>query len=158
MKAKYTIGIIVAIVIICGIATWLFMSGRLVWSVNGGQHVAARTVCDSTIVSKYNDAMFVTQRSGSDEPSVDEAGVKAVKADIKTKTGHEKDATCQALLFFIAINDRDYPSAKSAYQEVKQLHDNGIFPDNNIRGSDALFNYQNLLNGINPSITGPIGE
>ena len=158
MKAKYTSGIIVAIVIICGIATWLFMSGRLVWSADGGQHVVARTVCDSTIVSKYNDAMFVTQRSGSDVPSADKAGVKSVKADIKTKTGYEKDATCQALLFFMSINDRDYPSAKSSYQEVKKLHDNGIFPDNNIRGSDALFNYLNLLNGIDPNIKGPIGE
>ena len=158
MKAKYTSGIIVAIVIICGLATWLFMSGRLVWSVNGGQHVVAQAVCDSTIVSKYNDAMFVTQRSGSDVSSIDESGVKAVKTDIKAKAGYEKDATCQALLFFIAINDSDYPSAKSAYQEVKQLHSNGIFPDNNIRGSDALFNYQNLLNGIDPNIKGPIGE
>ena len=108
------------------------------------------SVCGSDIVNKYNDAMYMIGRNGSSEPSIDESGVKDVQSEVKRKTGYEKDATCQTLLFWIAIHNNDYSAAKIAATAVKELHDKGQFADNNIRGNDPILTYDPVLYGISP--------
>lgn len=157
MKSR-TIGIIVvAGIIVVGVVVGLFATGKLVWVKNGSQRSAVVAVCGTSIVNKYNDAMYAIQRKGASEPSIDVDGVKAIKAEIKTKSGYENDATCQALLFWIAIQDADYPTAKNAYDVVKRLHDKGIFADSNIRGNGALLSYEALLSSISPEMRAKTG-
>lgn len=145
-----------AVLIVVGVIVGLFATGKLVWANSSGNN-ATNTACGTDIVNKYNDAMNYIGRNGSDasNPSIDTAGVAAVKKQVMATSGYKNDATCQTLLFWIAINDRDYPTAKSSYATVNQLHDKGVFADNNIRSNNALLSYQSLLDGINPDIKGP---
>ena len=150
---KKSIGIIVCIIIVLGIAgaaTWLFMSGKLVWAGTGSTVTVTKAVCGTDIVNKYNDAMQMMIRDGSTEATIDAQGVKDVTATIKQQNGYQNDATCQTLLFWIAIYNNDYASAKSSYAVVQKLHDEGIFADNNIRGNDALLTYQSVLFPLSP--------
>lgn len=125
----------------------LIASGRLVWT-GGTSAVAAKPVCSGDIVDRYNDAMFVVRRDGAEEPSIDEAGVKQVTEDIKKTDGYKDDATCQTLLFSIAVYNSDYEAAESAHTKIKSLYDKNIFADSNIRGNQALFSYEQILNGM----------
>lgn len=147
MSKKYTL-VLTGLLIVVGVTAWLFASGHLVWS-NGKTNETA-SACGSDIVNKYNDAMYMIGRGGSSEPSIDEAGVKDVQSEVKHKAGYEKDATCQTLLFWIAIHNSDYSAAKTAATAVKELHDKGQFADNNIRGNDPILTYDTVLYGISP--------
>ena len=147
MSKKYILATI-GILIVAGGIVWMFTSGRLLWS-NGDAAKTAR-VCGSDIVNKYNDAMYMIGRNGSTEASIDENGVKEVRSEVKGKKGYESDATCQTLLFWIAIHYNDYPAAKVAATAVKQLHDKDMFADNNIRGNDPILTYDTVLYGISP--------
>ena len=147
MSKKYTLSVI-GLLIVAGGIVWLFASGHLVLS--DGKTNKTASVCGSDIVNKYNDAMYMIGRNGSSEPSIDESGVKDVQNDVKRKTGYEKDATCQTLLFWIAIHNNDYSAAKIAATAVKELHDKGQFADNNIRGNDPILTYDTVLYGISP--------
>lgn len=150
-KKNIIISTLLALAVVVIVATLLLLvSGRLVWTGGGAGTVAARPVCDSDIVNKYNDAMYMTLRDGAEEPSINEAGVKQVEEGIKKAEGYKDDATCQTLLFWIAVYDGDYESAKSAYSKIKSLHDKGVFADSNIRGNQALFSYEPLLNSMSP--------
>jgi len=155
MNKKY---IVISIVVIAAIAStaWLFISGRLVWS-NGGANNSVSAVCGASVVNTYNDAMYVIGRKGSREPSIDEAGVKSVQSAVKSRAGYRNDATCQTLLFWIAIHDGDYQAAKDAETIVKRLHDKGQFADSNIRGNDAILTYDTVLYGISPEAKAKAG-
>jgi hypothetical protein len=147
MSKKYTLATI-GVLIVAGGIVWLFVSGHLVWS--DGKASKTASVCGADIVNKYNDAMYMIGRNGSTEPSIDEAGVKDVQSEVKRKAKYEEDATCQTLLFWIAIQNNDYPAAKTAATAVKELHDKGQFADNNIRGNDPILTYDTVLYGISP--------
>lgn len=147
MSKKYILLLLIGIVVVGGVV-WLFASGKLVW--NASKTTTVSRVCDTELVNKYNDAMYMIGRNGSSEPSIDEAGVKSVQSTIKSSDGYKDDATCQTLLFWIAIYNGDYPAARDAEVAVKQLHDKGQFADSNIRGNDAILTYDTVLYGISP--------
>lgn len=153
MNRKQLLTICLSGVVVVGVIVGLFVAGKLTWN-NVAHHPVTSAVCGTNIVNKYNGAMYMIERGGSSEPSIDEVGVAAVKNEVRAKAGYKDDATCQTLLFWIAMHDSDYPAAKSAYGVVKQLHDGGVFADNNIRGNDALFNYGTVLRGIAPETKG----
>jgi hypothetical protein len=155
MSKKYILLPLLGVVIIGGVV-WLFASGRLVWS-NSGANKTARVVCGTDIVDTYNDAMYMIGRNGSSEPTIDESGVKSVQSAVRNKTGYKDDATCQTLLFWIAIHDGDYQAAKDAEAAVKLLHDKGQFANNNIRGNDAILTYDIVLYGISPEAKAKAG-
>ncbi len=155
MSKKYILLSLLGVVVVGGVA-WLFVSGRLVWSNSGGSKPVS-VVCGVDTVDKYNDAMYMIGRNGSSEPSIDESGVKSVQSTVKSKAGYKDDATCQTLLFWIAIHDGDYQAAKDAETIVKRLHDKGRFADSNIRGNDAILTYDTVLYGISPEAKAKAG-
>lgn len=155
MSKKYILLPLLGIIVIGGVV-WLFTSGRLVWS-SPGANKAVGVVCGADIVDTYNGAMYMIGRNGSSDPSIDEAGVKSVQSTVKGRVGYKDDATCQTLLFWIAIHDGDYPAAKDAEAAVKRLHDKGQFANNNIRGNDAILTYDTVLYGISPEAKAKAG-
>lgn len=155
MSKKYILLPFIGVAVIGGIV-WLFVSGRLVWS-NAGADKTVSVVCGTDIVDTYNDAMYMIGRNGSSEPSIDESGVKTVQNTVKGKAGYKDDATCQTLLFWIAIHDGDYQAAKDAETAVKRLYDKGQFANNNIRGNDAILTYDTVLYGISPEAKAKAG-
>ena len=155
MKKKNIVIVVLAALVVTIIL--LVVSGRLAWTGGSTGTMAARPVCGKDIVNKYNDAMYMVKRQDASTPSIDEAGVKQVEASIKKSKGYEDDATCQTLLFWIAMYQGDYNAAKSAHSKVKSLYNKGIFADSNIRGNQALFSYEQLLNGISPEAEAKAG-
>ncbi len=152
MSKKIVTGITVAVVILAvGCIAWLYVSGQVRVSWGKTANSTAAIVCDTSVVDTYNAAMNYTVRSGSAVAGFDEAGLKKIVTDIKAKSGYESDATCESMLFWIAIHNNDYNSAKTLYASVKKLHDARVFADSNIRGNLAIFQYEDALQQINPS-------
>jgi hypothetical protein len=127
---------------------WLFDSGRLVYSASGQRYLS---VCDKGIVDRYNDAMYYKVRTGSIDPSIDEAGVKGLVAEIQTKKDFENDPTCQSIIFWSAVQENNYSSANTSYNILMDLHDKHIFADSNLRSSQPLFMYGETLKGLSGS-------
>ena len=152
MKKIVTITAIAILVAAIGVIAWLFASERLVFAnPNAGVGaVAPKPVCDTNLVAKYNDAMFFIGREGSDEPTLDEEGIQAVKKEITSKNNYKTDPTCQTVLFWIAVHESDYEAAKTAYEAVKELHNKNHFADSNIRANAALFTYEATVESLLP--------
>lgn len=147
MSKKIVTGITVAVVILLiGCMAWLFLSGqvRVLW----GKSNESVVVCGTGVVDTYNAAMHYQTRTGSSGPALDEEGLKKLAVDIKSKPGYESDPTCQSMLFWMAIHDRNYTAATSAYDAVKKLHDKRIFADSNIRDNGPSYTYDSVLQGI----------
>ena len=152
MKKIVTITAIAILVAAIGVIAWLFASERLVFAnPNAGVGaVAPKPVCDTNLVAKYNDAMFFIGREGSEEPTLDEEGIKNIKKDVISKNNYKIDPTCQTLLFWIAVHESNYDAAKTAYEAVKELHDRHHFADSNIRANAALFTYEGVIEALSP--------
>ena len=143
MHLKYVLAVVLVGLVIAAVG-WLFSSGHLVYVGSKSSAVA----CGSDVVTKYNAAMFYRPRNGSNTPSLDEAGLKNLTSEIKSKAKYATDPTCQTILFWTAVHDNNYKAANEAYKAVKSLHDKGDFADSNLRSNDALFTYQGYLNSL----------
>jgi len=147
---KLAIIVSVVLLLVVGAAVGLFVSGKVAWVGPDTKVVTAKIVCGPELVSKYNDAMYVTFRNNEKLPSLDVEGIKNIKTEIKAKAGYEKDPTCQSMLYLIAIYEEDYEGSKLAYETVKKLHDQGLYADNNIRNNPPLFMYEAPVFGLSP--------
>ena len=141
---------IVAVLAIAGAVTWLFISGKVAWVGPDTKVVTSKVVCDSAIVSKYNDAMYYSFRDSATIPTLDVEGVKNIKTEIKAKEGFAGDPTCQAMLYLIAIYEENYEESKAAYEAVKDLHAKSMFADTNLRGNPPLFMYEAPVFALSP--------
>jgi hypothetical protein len=157
MKKKRIIaGIVIILVLgIIGAGAWLFMSGRLVWVGSPVVANASQSLCGTDKVNTYNDAMYLLVRDGGDEATLDTEGLATLKKDIMNTGGYENDATCQTMLFWMAVNDGDYEVAVAAKTKLLDLHKAGYFADSNIRGNDALFTYDAVLFPLSPEAATP---
>jgi len=147
---KLAIIVSVVLLLVVGAAVGLFVSGKVAWVGPDTKVVTAKIVCGPELVSKYNDAMYVSFRNNEKLPSLDVEGIKNIKTEIKAKAGYEKDPTCQSMLYLIAIYEEDYEGSKLAYETVKKLHDQGLYADNNIRNNPPLFMYEAPVFGLSP--------
>jgi len=147
---KLAIIVSVILLLVVGVAVGLFVSGKVAWVGPDTKVVTAKIVCGPELVSKYNDAMYVSFRNNEKLPSLDVEGIKNIKTEIKAKAGYEKDPTCQSMLYLIAIYEEDYEGSKLAYETVKKLHDQGLYADNNIRNNPPLFMYEAPVFGLSP--------
>lgn len=139
------------LLVIGGVLAGLFLSGRLAFVNPDAEIVDVYTaVCDTAIVDKYNEVSIFKERSGSSELTLDEEGIKAVKADINQLAGNENDPTCQSILFLIAIYEDDYETAKATYEKVKSLHEKRLFADSNLLGNQALSAYEGVVYSLSP--------
>ena len=154
MGRKKLVILIVSLVVLAALAIiWLFafQKVKITWgdTNNSGSIVV---VCGSDLITEYNAAMYYDIRGDSTEPSLDEGGLKSIAGKIKDSAGYESDPTCQAMLFWIAIYNKDYNSAKSAHEAVKVLHEKRIYADSNIRSNAPLFEYDSALRDISPAL------
>lgn len=149
---KILIPIIILILLAVGAGVWwLFDSGRLVYSSSpSNNEIVARQaiVCDEDTVDLYNDAMYFRPRNGEATSSIDSEEVKRIVADIKTKDGYDSDPTCQTILFWVAIYDKDLEAAISANSALQELYIKGMYSSPNIRSNQPLFSYDGFIEGI----------
>lgn len=141
----------VLIIALGAVVWWLFASGRLVYISSGSSQKSYGVVCDSDVVAKYNDAVYYKIRDNPTQGSIDNAGLDNLVKDIKSTSGYEKDPTCQDILFLYAVKNDDFKSANSAYESIKALHSERAFYDPNIRSSEPLFMYEDIIKGLTGS-------
>lgn len=109
------------------------------------------SVCDESIVDKYNGATLYSIRQEGSEASIDKTGIDSLLVSIKSISGYQDDPTCQTILFWEAIRIDDYDSALSAYESISAQHDKGIFAKDNIRGDQSFSDYQRYLDSLSNS-------
>ena len=146
-KTAWIIGIVVAVVAV-GAVAWAMLSGALSvsWNGFGSKYANVASVCGGDLIDTYNKASNYEERNGENEPpTVDIEGLKGIASQIKGVNGYENDPTCQAMLFWIAVESKEAGPAEQALAKIKELHDLNAFPDNNLRTTVALFNYDAAL-------------
>lgn len=152
MRSKIVVAVLAAIIVVgAGTVAGLFMTGRLAWSNPNTNVVDAYTaVCDTEIVDTYNDVMIYKEREGTEGISLDEAGVKSLEQQVRGLADNQNDPTCQSMLFWIAVYNEDYEKAKTAYENVKRLHEKRLFADSNLTGNQALSTYEGAVYTLSP--------
>ena len=108
------------------------------------------SVCDDSIVERYNTATTPVAREGSDDIGPDKEGLKNLSQEITAKAANDKDPTCQTILFWVAFKERNYEAAKNAHDKISELHKKRIFADSNIRGNAPLTELGYALRSISP--------
>lgn len=142
--------ILVGVLLVGGVV-WLVLSGKLVIIWNGAavQYSAASNVCGDDVVTAYNSATEYSYRGGLDDgPMIDTEGLAAVVDTVRSRSGYEADPTCQVIIFWDAIQHNDASAAQSALDALNLLHDQRIFPDNNLRTAIPLFEYETAISGL----------
>ena len=155
MKKKSTIIVIIIAVLLIGAAAWLVASGKLTVTWNGFGATSRANVCNAAFIEDYNKASNYEYRDGPDQrPRVDTEGLKEIANRIKATDGYNLDPTCQVMLFWIAAGEKDANAAKSALTAIKDLNQKQAYPNNNLRTSVALSEYDAALEYVvNPPQT-----
>lgn len=149
IKRLVFVGIVVAILaLLSGGVWWLFSSGHLIYSASGQSSAA---VCNADIVNTYNAAMYYQPRNDATESSIDQQGVKDLVSEIRTKSNFDGDPTCQTIIFWSAVLDDNYSEARTAYDAIMNLYEKRVFADSNLRSDQALFTYEQVMNGLTGS-------
>lgn len=153
---KTLIGVLVGVIVVAalgGAGFWLVKAGYISWNAhpNAAGGLTANAVCDTKVVDTYNKASIATyQTEDATEATVDSATLTKLKKDISANKNYENDATCQTILYGIAIIELNYKDGKAAAANIKRLHDAGVFADNNIRNTEPVFMLESGLNTLNP--------
>lgn len=140
------IGIVLVAFVGAGI-WWLFDSGRLVYSANPGSTNGKAIACGDDVVDRYNEVTYYALRSeDATLPTYDEDGLAKLATEIRATDGYESDATCQAMLFFVAVRNDSYEDANKSYTALLDLHEQGVYANSNIRSNEPLYNYPDFFN------------
>lgn len=148
---KNTITIIIVslvAVLLVGSIVWALVSGKLTlaWDGFGVRFSTAKVVCGSDMIATYNEASEYKYRDGFNfAPGMDVEAMKKIVADIKTHNGYEADPTCQAMIFWTAVETKDELVAKTALSAIKDLHEKHSFPNNSLRTTASLIDYDLAL-------------
>ena len=140
------------IVIFGGVVAGLFVAGKIAWVNPDAKEVGVyKAVCSDRIIADYNDAMFYKPRGDSTTPTLDTNTLEELKTVIARLSGSNNDPTCQTILFWIAVNEENYENAKPAYDNVKRLHDEGLFADSNLSSNQPLSSYEGAMYSFSPA-------
>jgi hypothetical protein len=105
-------------------------------------------VCDSGIVEQYNEIMS-TPPGGED--ALEEKFDKLVN-DVSSKEHVEKDSTCQYILLNYAITKLNAEGIEKHSQIIKELHNEGVFPDNALYYIMPMRGVDNYLESSNDEL------
>ncbi len=114
-------------------------------------------VCSEDIVNRYNK-LFVNERPDNlSDVDANNTAIKAIYAEIKARAGYESDPTCQTIIFWIALRDKDVDTASTSLARIRDLHSKSIFADSNLRIYVPLSNYEDNIEAVKSS-DGPVNE
>lgn len=136
-------------VIVAALNGYLYASKQLTFAFgSAAANPRASAVCGDAIISKYNAAMYYGIRGSNKDPTLDIVGIKELQNDIPTKAGYAKDPTCQTILFWISIQQRDALKAQNALTALMVLHEEGKYVDSNLSSTASLPSLQDALNAL----------
>jgi hypothetical protein len=130
------------------IGSYLYATKKLTFSFGNTVTNSATAVCGDSVISQYNAAMFYQVRGTDTRDSLDEAGINNLEKDVPKKTGYAQDATCQTILFWIAIHHHDATKAAGALAALNSLHGQGKYVDSNLSSSASLSTFQSAIDSL----------
>jgi len=136
-------GALVVIVALITTFWWLFASGRLTYQSRPNQQLSV--ACDQSMSRRYNEVMRYEYRESTTNLSRDQQGIKDVRTQITNQPHYEDDATCQTMLFWIAVNDDNLIEARTRKSEVERLHEKGSYADSDLITSDSLSTWSTAI-------------
>jgi hypothetical protein len=149
---------IIALMLLGAGVWWMFSSGHLTYTANidskatanidGKATASKRSGCSGDIVAKYNEAIIMTYRNNDDFASIDKAGLADVGRRIRETDSYKSDSTCQTILFWLAVNNRDYSAAVAANGVIQAQYRDGIYADSDIQGVSGVSSYNDLIIGL----------
>jgi len=151
MRKKILVSSIAVIVVaLIGVGVWwLFSTGRLAYVANPTNTSGKVVACDDAIVDRYNEvSLYKLRGSDTKVPTYDKDGLAKLATEIQAKDGYKSDATCQAVLFFVAVRGNSYENARQSYETLLDLHKQGVYANSNIRSNEPLFNYPDFFNTL----------
>ena len=154
---KKTIVAGIAVLIVIGIVAWLFLSGRVTLVVNQQNDDEVKTikgskvlVCNETVVDAFNEA---TTGYPTEDPMTSAVRVEVlteVADGVKKKKDYEQDPTCQTVVFWAAVHEKNIEEAKEAKRVVDALHADGHFANSELRATAPLQDWQLLIDSLSP--------
>ena len=119
--------------------------------VGGDTDSGSNQVCNDSMVIRYNEMTEFKIRVGSETAGRDVEQINAINDEISGLENYENDPTCQTMRFWIAFNDGDAVTAKSAYEQLKSLHAEAKYANSNIRDNMPLLMYEQAIAVLTPS-------
>ena len=140
--------IIILVVVVAAVAAG-FATGRLYVGLKTpsqkitvsekSQKVTVTTVvCGDDVINQFNQAYA---------NFTNEAAFQNLINKIKSLSGYSDDASCQQMLFIYSVYKNDSAGEKAAGAVLTKLHNEGIFPNNNISGLLTISSVQLLIGG-----------
>ena len=141
------VGLVLFIVTIV-IGGYLYASKKLTFAFSSTSTNGATAICGDTVITQYNAAMFYQVRGTDTKDSLDEAGINNLEKDVSKKAGYAQDATCQTILFWIAIHHHDATKAAVALTALNNLHGEGKYVDSNLSNNASLSTFQSAIDSL----------
>jgi regulator of replication initiation timing len=135
IKIKAVILVIMALLVVA--AGVLIYIGRLAVLIKEPYQKAALSVlvCGNDVVKQYND-IYNMQIEDEETYYKDQQNLLSnLNAKISAKAYYEQDPTCQMIIFQGAIFNDDVSTMNEAYDNIKDLYNNGLYASSEIYGS-----------------------
>jgi hypothetical protein len=138
-KRKIIVIVLAAVALFVIAAGVLIYAGRLAVIIKEPYQKALLNVpvCGNDIVEKYNNASLPEPKI-SGEYAMDQETLNSLVAEIQNKAYYQQDATCQTILYWVALFDNNANGAKNAYDGVRNLYNMGLYADSNIRTTQPI--------------------
>ena len=153
MKKRRSIVIVTGVVAIVGAAViGLIASGYVTITIgkSKSQASSASIVCGEDMLSRYNEAILARPTDDPTVSVIDKEGLAKIATDIKNHGAYKDDPTCQTMLFWIALQDKNYDDAKAAYEGVSHWYDEHVYANSDIRGNAPLSDWKLPLDELSP--------
>jgi len=103
------------------------------------QFVIRTVVCGEDVIAKYNSIPFPMNEESQRE--LDE-----IVKNIQSTANNDKDPTCQAILWWNALQNNDQSEMEKTLEILKQLHSNGQFVDNSLTNTFSIRSMDSITN------------
>lgn len=132
---------VVVIVALAGVVGWLIASGRvaIVWKNSSDRVVTVNSICDDTIIKQYNASFD----AGNEKDFI--SNLNNVASIITKKSNFKQDPTCNYMMFYISLQNRDKENAQSYLDAVSISAKEGHYVNINIKELQDIQAMQGLI-------------
>lgn len=156
-RAVFTTSSIVAVLIVVGLITWLFLSGQVALVINKPNDDETKVVkgtvalvCGETTVNAFNEATTGYPTADPMTSAIKVDVLAEVAENVKKKANYQQDPTCQTILFWTAAHERKFEEAKDAKKATDALYADGHFANSKLRVTAPLQDWQLMVDSLSP--------
>ncbi len=143
MKKRSVVLLVTVIIVVAlaGVAGWLIVSGRvaIVWKSTSDKVVTVNSSCDDIIIKQYNAAFD----AGNEKDFT--SNLNNVASIITKKPNFKQDPTCNYMMFYISLQNRDKENAQSYLDTVSIAAKEGRYVNTSIKELKSTQDMQGLI-------------